>query len=122
MSKIVNTIIGAGFAFVAANFAKRWLPGDWFQGIELDGINLSPPDLRPGPWYCYYLGDYLTAHPTENVVHSSPLELTTGVFIWATSTPEWDREWFEKRGFEFPAQWIPYSEIEGLAIPMRAIG
>lgn len=120
MSKKLGVIAVATMALAAG---LRWLTDhEWFKGIELVGIILTQPDLTPGAWYCYYLGDYMTEHPGVTQVRSPPVELRNGSFIWATETPEWDRGWFEKRGWEFPAQWIPYSQLEGMTIPMHSVG
>ncbi|WP_131822701.1 hypothetical protein [Mycobacteroides chelonae] len=83
---------------------------------------LQEPDLTPGAWFCYYLGDYLVAHPNEKTVKSSVVELSTGEFVWATETPEWDRDWFEARGFNFPERWTLYSSLAGLNVEMKGLG
>jgi hypothetical protein len=123
VNKLISLAVG-GISIAATIYMRRQFLkfGDWFDGIDLSDDDLQQPDLRPGPWYCYYLGDYLTAHPNETVVRSSPLELHDGSFAWATDSPEWDRGWFEKRGFAFPAQWVPYSQLDGLSIEMRSLG
>lgn len=122
MSKKIIAVGATGFA-LAVGILNTFLNNqEWFRTIDLGEINLVQPDLKPGPWFCYYLGDYLTAHPGEEVVRSHPVQIRTGSFIWATATPEWDRGWFEKRGFEFPAKWMPYGELRGLSMDMNPMG
>ncbi|MBN7458613.1 hypothetical protein I3U64_00435 [Mycobacteroides abscessus subsp. abscessus] len=83
---------------------------------------LKEPDLTPGAWLCYYMGDYLFAHPEEKTVRSAVIELSNGEFIWATETPEWDRDWFEDLGFNFPSRWTLYSSLAGTDVQMRGLG
>lgn len=120
MSKKIIALGVAGIV-LAAGTLKSWLNNqEWFRQIDLGDITLTQPDLKPGAWFCYYLGDYMTQHPGENVVSSSPVELRDGTFMWATNTPEWDRGWFGLRGHEFPNRWMPYNDLAGL--PMERIG
>lgn len=71
-------------------------------------------ELKPGAWYYHYLGDYLTDHPGEEYVHSAVVQLPGGKVVWATNTPEWDQEWFEDYGYEFPDQWIVFDSLKGI--------
>lgn len=72
--------------------------------------------IAPGPWFIQYGNDWAAAHGIpqweagERV--TSAIISGSGGFIWATQTPEWDREWFGKRNFEFPTRWIPFSALE----------
>lgn len=95
----------------------------WLQRVITGSFGvLKEPDLTPGAWLCYYLGDYLVAHPGEKTVKSSVIELASGEFVWATETPEWDRDWFEARGFNFPERWTLYSSLAGLNVEMKGLG
>lgn len=74
------------------------------------------PDIRPGPWFKGYMGDWCAARgvPPERAadyISSAILEGTHG-WIWATATPTWDQEWFNKRGESFPARWVPFHVLE----------
>lgn len=95
-----------GFAFVAAvtNFVRRWLMGD-----ELEEI-----DLTPGPWFAYYMGDFMLAHGTTDIT-SAIVEGRDG-YVWATNTPEWDQYWFEEHGWEFPSRWVTYDSLDGFPL------
>ena len=115
MNKLVYSALGFLAATVLGHFVQRWLADHDFNG-------LTTPDLRPGPWYCYYMGDYLAAHPEVTAVKSAVVELEDGVFVWATDTPEWDRGWFASRGWEFPDMWIPYDELQNLDWEQKAVG
>lgn len=79
------------------------------EQIEID--SLHDFDLAPGPWFQAYLYDWMKAHGTLD-----PTDATSGIargaesgdFIWATATPEWDRDWFHSHGWHFPAKWVPF--------------
>lgn len=71
-------------------------------------------ELKPGPWYYRYLADYLDAHEGEQYVHSAVVTLPDGKVVWATNTPEYDQEWFENYGYEFPAQWIVFDSLKNI--------
>lgn len=69
-------------------------------------------DLQPGPWFKYYLSDWMEDHgvtETENAKSGIVTGAETGDYIWVTDTPEWDREWFNDKGFRFPRKWVPFS-------------
>jgi hypothetical protein len=114
VNKIISTAV-AGIAVVGTLYMRH-------QFAKNDQRELTPPDVRPGAWFCYYLGDFMTAHPGQTVVYSSPLELANGSFAWATNTPEWDRAWFAKHGHSFPAQWVRYDELSGQDVQMVNMG
>lgn len=76
---------------------------------------LEPFPLTPGPWFIQYSEDYAREFniPMEHIygkITSAIIEGANG-YIWATSTPSWDREWFEKRGFDFPRRWVPFEAL-----------
>ena len=71
--------------------------------------------LKPGPWWRVYAAEYSQAFgiPIDEVIkHSAIVEGTNGE-IWCTRTAEWDKAWFNKRGFLFPRRWIPYERLDG---------
>ncbi|MBV6360476.1 MULTISPECIES: hypothetical protein [Mycobacteroides] len=109
MSRILEWLLGASLVNGARNLRNRWATG------------LTQPDIRPGAWFCYYLGDFLTAHPEVKSVGSMIVEMSNGEFIWATSTPEWDRDWFESHGWEFPDRWTLYDELPTTGVRMNGI-
>lgn len=111
MKKIVYAVIVAAFLALAAKVARRSVQGELVQ-----------PNITPGAWYCYYLGDYLTEHPKESTVQASVVELQDGSFAWATSTPVWDRDWFAQHGWEFPDKWLHYADLAHTDVEMKEMG
>ena len=82
---------------------------------EPEPIPLIPLDIRPGPWFRSYLSDWMDAHGAVYKDHVTSGIVTgelTGEYIWVTATPEWDRDWFNARGFEFPHRWIEYKYMD----------
>lgn len=71
--------------------------------------------LKPGPWYFNYAADYSANFgiPVHQVINHSAVVGATGGYAWATETPEWDRDWFNRRGYDFPARWLPYEILDG---------
>jgi hypothetical protein len=67
--------------------------------------------LHPGPWFEDYLTTWMIEHGVDD-----PLDATSGIaigsesgdYIWATATPDWDRDWFKSRGWSFPRKWVPF--------------
>ncbi|MBB5167156.1 hypothetical protein [Mycobacterium sp. AZCC_0083] len=119
MSRIANifhTIIGAIAVFVAVNVAKRFAAARDYTN------HLVKAKVAPGPWFAYYTGDFMIAHETDTVT-SCLVELRDGTFLWATETPEWDREWFgEHLGWEFPERWVPYSALADYGLEPTEMG
>lgn len=112
VKKLLHIAVGAAVANVVANLYRRWHADRDFDG-------LIEPDITPGPWYAYYMGDFMIAHDTD-LVTSAIVELRDGEHIWATQTPEWDRDWFaEHMGWEFPAKWIPFVDLESQDLDER---
>ncbi|OQW34549.1 MAG: hypothetical protein A4E20_11045 [Nitrospira sp. SG-bin2] len=105
----------AGALFLAAIVAY-WL---WKR-------RLKKFPLAPGPWFKEYAGDYarqfnIPLNEVYEKMTSAVIEGTNG-FIWATETPEWDRDWFEECGYAFPKRWVPFSilkDIQGPPGPVR---
>lgn len=72
--------------------------------------------VQPGPWFGKYARDWARARNIrEDEVYdhitSAVIDGTNG-YIFATETPEWDRGWFNKNGWEFPRRWIPMSALD----------
>jgi hypothetical protein len=112
MNKLLAVAVGAATVFIAHSWARR----------QMEPVTLTQPDLTPGAWYCYYLGDYLTDFPDEQYTKACPVQWTDGEFVWATDTPEWDRDWFNAHGWEFPARWIPYEQLKSMPVEMQSVG
>lgn len=67
--------------------------------------------VRPGPWFKEYLNDWMEAFDiddTQRVTSGIATGEISGDYIWVTETPEWDRAWFNERGYRFPRKWVPY--------------
>lgn len=76
---------------------------------------LAPLNIEPGPWFRSYLSDWMTAHGApykDNVTSGIVTGEISGEYIWVTATPEWDRDWFNARGFQFPSKWIEYKYMD----------
>lgn len=116
MKNLIHTLIGAIATFVAVNVAKR------YRHLLRDVGVLQPAQLAPGPWYAYYMGDFMVAFETDNVT-SAIVNMADGGYLWATATPEWDRDWFEEEmGWEFPERWVPYTDLAARDIPINPLG
>lgn len=97
--------VAAAILAIAAHVKAKRDDENWLE------IPLMEFDLHPGPWFQCYLIDWMVAH---NV--TDPDKATSGIakgaesgdYIWATATPEWDRDWFNSHGWEFPAKWVPF--------------
>lgn len=102
MSAFVVTLITVPAAIVvAAVVAYKYRSVD-----EVLGVALQQPDLTPGQWYWDYCADFFAKMST---VPRAAVAQDDGGLLWLTDTPEWDRQWFEARGFEFPARWMPFT-------------
>lgn len=95
----------------AAAYAKDFLTG-----------GLVEADLAPGAWYCYYLGDHMSAFPEQLTVKSAVVQLPDNTWLWATDSPEWDRDWFARYGWEFPTQWVPFEALKDMNVELGSIG
>lgn len=71
--------------------------------------------LKPGSWWLIYASDYSAYFgiPVDQVIKRSAVIEATHGYVWATETPSWDRDWFNKHGFHFPERWLPYGILDG---------
>lgn len=98
---ILGIVAATGFQ----TFWKRW------HSIESGGDDLVPANVEPGPWFGYYQGDWMAAFGHHDVT-SAIVRMPDGSYIWATDTPEWDRDWFaDTLGWDFPEKWFPYTDF-----------
>lgn len=72
--------------------------------------------LKPGPWFMEYASDWgrhfgVKQDELNDKITSCLTEGTNG-YVFCTETPEWDREWFNKRGWQFPSRWVAFSILE----------
>lgn len=79
-------------------------------------FSLKDFDPVPGPWFDEYMEDWRVAHniPKNEIrarQSSGIVKGRNGTFIYATDTPEWDRGWFESRGYHFPARWVTFESL-----------
>lgn len=68
----------------------------------------------PGDWFQAYAKDWMEAFDARSLDEVTSGFVTggeTGDLLWATATPEWDLEWFESRGMEFPEKWVQYKHL-----------
>lgn len=80
--------------------------------IDFDGLEDFQP--APGPWFKRYMNDWMEAFDIDD-----PGQVTSGIaigdltneYIWATATPEWDRDWFQNCGWNFPARWVHFEVL-----------
>lgn len=89
----------------------------WRRLKALFGV-YEPFDLTPSGWWLDYAKAWGAAHdvPVEVLaakITSAIVEGTNGI-IWATETPEWDRDWFNSRGYDFPTRWVPHSSLKNV--------
>lgn len=98
--------VGAVVALAAVNVALERVFAD------------NRPEPQPGPWLQEYAKDWLEAHPGQRGVTSGfALGAKSKKPIWATNTPEWDRGWFDKRGWRYPHKWVVYDDLQVFAAP-----
>lgn len=65
-----------------------------------------PVDETDGaPWIDEYEADWKKNFPGYNMA-SCFVRDAEGFWVWVTNTPQWDRDWFEKKGWRFPTAWI----------------
>lgn len=86
---------------------------DWMK--RKDQASLYDFRLEPGPWFKFYLHDWMEAHGVKNSDDAMSGIVTgekTGEYIWVTQTPEWDRKWFNDKGFRFPRKWVPFTMMQ----------
>lgn len=76
-------------------------------------------ELLPGDWFKVYLSDWMEAHDIDDQsLATSGIARgdETNDYIWATATPEWDRDWFNSHGWTFPRKWVPYYFLHVAAV------
>lgn len=66
----------------------------------------TPPPATPGRWFASYHEDWHRDHPGM----WEKGEAQAGAFhagdVWAGSTLDWDRAWFEARGMSMPRKYV----------------
>lgn len=88
---------------------------NWFRRKPDPEPELMPLIIKPGPWFQSYLAEWKEDHGIYHNEYCTSGIVTgevTGDYIWVTATPEWDRDWFASRGFQFPAKWIEYKHMD----------
>lgn len=79
--------------------------GEWFAPIATDSGGHARPSDSPAWWPTYY-AQWLDAHSQgRDEKRLDPGGWTRderGRDWWVTTTPEWDREWFQRRGVQPP--------------------
>ncbi|ATN94017.1 hypothetical protein J4U01_gp054 [Mycobacterium phage Kumao] len=71
------------------------------------------PEPEPGPWVRDYMADWVANHGLTIPVPAGWVKgKESGKWLWATNTPEWDRDWFDKRGWRFPRKWVVYNDLK----------
>lgn len=70
---------------------------------------------RPGRWFRRYAAEWVSDHPGVAFDSGWARGDVNGswVWVWMTSTPEWDRDWFDANRIRFPRFWFPFEEIRG---------
>lgn len=72
------------------------------------------PDPRPyppveaewgAPWFAEYQEEWRKQY-VNYTFDSGFVRDLGGTFIWVTNTPQWDRDFFDRKGWKFPYQWI----------------
>lgn len=87
--------------------------GKWHYVYRF-GLFTDPRPQPPvgQPWYGDYKKDWEENFPNvlsqngSNGCQSAWVRDEKGYWVWITDTPLWDRDWFDKRGWQFPAKWI----------------
>lgn len=111
--------IAAAFATVLVAFSMLRGAKQIDEEIYEIDDELREFELLPGAWFKVYLSDWMEAHDIDD--HSLA---TSGIargdetndYIWATETPEWDRDWFNSHGWTFPRKWVPYHFLHIAAV------
>lgn len=86
--------------------------GKWHYVYRYRVYTLLVPDFRPQPIPGAWFADYAKAWQDQYEgfpVHSTWVRDENGYWVWVTDTPGFDRVWFDKMGWQFPARWIPVS-------------
>ena len=65
-----------------------------------------PVDSKVGaPWIDDYEKAWRAAYPGYEP-QSCFVRDDKGFWVWVTNTPQFDRDWFDNHGWQFPASWI----------------
>jgi hypothetical protein len=89
----------------------NWLRRNKFE-TPLDVLEWK---IKPGPWFEYYVRDWMEYHKIydrDSVTSGIVYGAVSGDYIWATNTPEWDRDWFNMHGVEYPRKWVLFEVVE----------
>lgn len=92
----------------------RWL-GKWHFIYRYTVLRILFPDPRPqppisvniggAPWIDEYNKAWREQFPGYTPI-SQYVRDEKGYWVWVTNSPQFDREWFDKQGWQFPAAWI----------------
>lgn len=79
-------------------------------------FSLREFEVVPGAWFDEYLEAWRVAHdiPKDEIgarLSSGIVKGRNGTYIFVTDTPEWDRGWFESRGYHFPTRWVTFESL-----------
>lgn len=77
-----------------------------FDRLLPDSRPQPPVDEKSGaPWIDEYEKSWRAAYPGYEP-QSCFVRDEKGYWVWVTNTPQFDRGWFDKKGWQFPAAWI----------------
>lgn len=105
----MRNMFGAVLGFAGGVAATLWYLANRTVYVTI------PEDFGPGDWFGFYLDDWMEDHDVccaDEVTSGFVVGADTGRWIWVTNTPEWDQEWFDEHGGEFPDLWVPYAALE----------
>lgn len=76
------------------------------QYLVPDNRPQPPVDERVGaPWISEYNAAWVKEYPGYTPA-SEYVRDQRGFWVWVTNTPQFDRNWFDEKGWQFPAAWI----------------
>ena len=90
------------------------LLGKWHFIYRYKVVKALFPDTRPqppindtvgAPWIDAYNHDWKQQFPGYEPI-SNYVRDERGFWVWVTNTPQFDRNWFDEKGWQFPAAWI----------------
>lgn len=90
------------------------LLGKWHFIWRFKVLKALFPDNRPqppidaiqgAPWIDEYNKAWLEQFPGYSPI-SQYVRDERGFWVWVTNTPQFDRNWFDGKGWQFPAAWI----------------
>ena len=106
---MLRSIVSIVAGWMAMNCIRRWR--------EDPQEELKDVALVPGSWYEVYLNDWMEFFDIDDrdlVTSGIVTGQESGDYIWATETPEWDRDWFNDHGRRFPRKWVHFSALENV--------